>query len=92
MDSTAGTEIVSGSTSPGPTMGTFSMRARMRVRPDARRATTSTHPILVSARIVTRAFPTTHVFSATASCCAPEFMRMSLSIELAGRGSALAYV
>jgi hypothetical protein len=41
------------------------MRARMRVRPDARRATTSTHPILVSARIVTRALPTSHVFSAT---------------------------
>ena len=47
---------------PGPTIGTCSMRARMRVRPDAQRATTSTHPILVSTCIVTRALYITHVF------------------------------
>ena len=45
IESTAGTESVSGSTSPSPEM--LSMRARMCMRPDARRAMTSTHPILV---------------------------------------------
>lgn len=65
MDSIAGTEKTSGSTSPGPTMGTFSIRANMRVRPDARRAVTSTHPILGSTRIVTTALPTIQDFSVT---------------------------
>jgi hypothetical protein len=95
MDSIAGTENTSGSTSPGPTIGTFSIRANMRVKPDARRAVTSTHPILGSARIVTIAFPTIQVFSVKASgefLWATGFMTISSSIELAGRGSALAYV
>lgn len=91
----AGKDSISGSTSPGPTSGTFSNLQMNLVNPDGRLEVISIHPDLASARMVTIALPFTQDFSLIAGSdevwfAVVGFMMISLSTEFAGRGSALA--
>src|SRR5882762_2436935 len=91
----AGTDVISGSTSPAPTIGTFSTLHKNLVYPDGRRERISIQPNLARARIVTNELPTSQVFSAMATSDRPGvvgFITISPRSELVGRGSALAYV
>ena len=98
MESTAGTESVSGSTSPSLTMGTFSMRARMCVRPDASRVTRddldpSNDPGERPYRDKSIAHYPCFLRNALGGpVVRTEFMRTLLSIEFAGRRFVLACV
>ena len=78
------------------TIGTFSTRQINREKPEGLRDMTSTQPARANVRTVTTEFPKNQVFSLSLSGMSESgldgFVTISLNIEFAGLGSALAYV